>query len=163
MRHLCSQEEGETVAANLVNKLTGGTRHLQLLSYVLPVIDAPVSQRVWLFRNRHAGTRDQEFTNRAVSQSNAFSLCLCTPHLSTCVHVCEGPRPMSGAVLQLRLGLLLQWDSSSRLVCVSREPQGSFHLRLPRAGITGAYHQACFPLYAGDGIQALTPMWQAPD
>lgn len=49
MRHLYSQEEGETVAANLVNKLTGGTRHLQLLSHILPAVDAPVSQRVWLF------------------------------------------------------------------------------------------------------------------
>lgn len=95
--------------------------------------------------------------------SLSLSLCLCMPHLSTCVHVCEGPRPMSGAVLQLRLGLLLQWDSSSRLGCVSREPQGSFRLHFPRAGIIGAYHQACFSLYAGDGIQALTPMWQAPD
>lgn len=39
MRHLCSQEEDETAAANLVNKLTGGTRHLQLLS--LPAIFLP--------------------------------------------------------------------------------------------------------------------------
>lgn len=102
-------------------------------------------------------------TELSVKAMPSLSLCLCAPHLSTCVHVCEGPRPMSGAVLQLRLGLLLQWDSSSRLGCVSREPQGSFRLHLPRAGIIGAHHQACFSLYAGDGIQALTPMWPAPD
>lgn len=37
MRHLCSQKEGCTVIANLVNKLTWGTRHLHSsITFFLP-------------------------------------------------------------------------------------------------------------------------------
>lgn len=141
--------------------------HLQLLS--LPAIFLPPLTHLSLsvFGYSEIVMQGLEIKNSptelSVKAMPSLFLCLCTPHFSTCVQVCDGLRPTSGAVLQLRLGLLLQWDPSRRLDCVSSKPQGSFYLHLPRSGITGAYHQPCFSLYAGDGIQALTPMWPAPD